>query len=92
MSQKFHIGIPFLSQFHINAGASGVSAYDIFGNSNVDINTRIRNKIFEMDENDFFTINQQLNIIDFGWRTNNDFYLSGGMYQELDFILTFLEI
>ena len=49
--QKMHFGIPFLSQFHVNGGASGVSVFDIFGNSSVDINTRIRNKIFEMKMN-----------------------------------------
>ena len=87
--QKYHFGIPFLSQIHVSGGASGVSVYDIFGESNVDINTRIRNKIFEMDDKDFFTINQQLNIIDFGWLANNDIYFSGGMYQELDFISYF---
>ena len=87
--QKYHIGIPFLSQIHINGGASGVSVYDIFGKSNVDINTRIRNKIFEMDEKDFFTLNQQLDIVNFGWLAKNDIYFSGGMYQELDFITYF---
>lgn len=87
--QKFHFGIPFLSQFHINAGSSGVSVYDIFQESSTDINSRIRDKIFEMDAKDFFTINQQLDIIDFGWRSNNEIYFSGGMYQELDFISYF---
>ena len=87
--QKMHIGVPFLSQLHVNAGASGLSTYDIFGNSNVDINTRIRNKIFEMKNTDFFTLTQQLNLIDFGWRSKSDIYFSGGIYQEFDFILYF---
>ena len=87
--QKLHFGIPFLSQIHINAGASGVSVYDIFGESNVDINTRIRNKIFELKNSDFFTATQQLEIINFGWRANNEIYFSGGIYQELDFITYF---
>jgi len=87
--QKTHFGIPFLSQIHFNGGASGVSTFDIFGKSSVDINTRIRNKIFEMDEKDFFTATQQLEIINFGWRSQNDIYFSGGLYQELDFIAYF---
>ena len=29
--QKKHIGLPFLSQIHLNGGSSGVSVYDIFG-------------------------------------------------------------
>ncbi len=87
--QKMHFGIPFLSQFHVNGGASGVSVFDIFGNSSVDINTRIRNKIFEMKNTDFFTATQQLELINFGWRTRNDIYFSGGVYQEFDFISYF---
>ncbi|PVW13343.1 DUF5723 family protein [Marixanthomonas spongiae] len=87
--QKFHFGIPFLSQVHVNGGASGVSAYDIFQESGGDINARIRDKIFDMDAKDFFTINQQLAVVDFGWLAKNKIYFSGGMYQELDFISYF---
>ena len=87
--QKSHFGIPFLSQIHVNGGASGVSTFDIFGKSSVDINTRIRNKIFEMSERDFFTATQQLEILNFGWRSFKEIYFSGGVYQELDFIAYF---
>ncbi len=87
--QKYHFGIPFLSQIHFNGGSSGVSVYDIFQESNVDINTRIRNKIFELKNTDFFTFTQQLDIINFGWRAQNEMYFSGGIYQELDFISYF---
>ena len=87
--QKRHYGIPFLSQFHFNGGSSGVSAYDIFGKSNVDINTLIRNKIFELSEKDFFTATQQLELINFGWLAKNKIYFSGGIYEEFDFILYF---
>ena len=87
--QKMHFGIPFLSQIHVNGGATGVTVFDIFGESNVDINTRIRNKIFEMDNSDYFTATQQLEIINFGWRANNEIYFSGGIYQEFDFITYF---
>jgi len=87
--QKAHFGIPFFSQIHLNAGATGVTTFDIFGTSNVDINTRIRNKIFEMDANDFFTATQQLEIINFGWRNEKEIYFSGGVYQEFDFVTYF---
>lgn len=89
VTQKAHFGIPFLSQVHVNGGASGVSVYDIFGKSDIDINTRIRNKIFEMKNTDFFTATQQLELISFGWRARNKIYFSGGVYQELDFISYF---
>ena len=87
--QKKHFGIPLLSQIHLNGGASGVSAYDIFQEGEGDINTRIRDKIFEMSNTDFFTATQQLEILNFGWRAKNEIYFSGGMYQELDFITYF---
>ncbi|MAN58749.1 MAG: hypothetical protein CMC08_02805 [Flavobacteriaceae bacterium] len=89
VSQKGHIGIPFLSQIHLNVGTSGVTVFDIFGESNVDINTRIRNKIFEMKDSDFFTATQQLDILNFGWKSKKDYYFSGGVYQEFDFISYF---
>ncbi len=88
-AQKMHFGIPFLSQLHVNGGSSGVSAYDIFGQSSVDINTRVEEKIFEMTEKDFFTATQQLEILSFGWRSKKDIYFSGGVYQEFDFITYF---
>lgn len=85
-----HFGIPFLSHIHINAGASGVSTFDIFGKSSVDINTRIRNQIFEMENTDFFTATQQLELINFGWRGNRSGnYYSAGIYEEFDFIAYF---
>jgi len=88
MPQKMHFGIPFLSQIHLNGGASGVSVFDIFQEGG-DINARIESKIFEMTPNDFFTVTQQLEIINFGWRANNEMYFSGGIYQEFDFIAYF---
>lgn len=87
--QKKHLGILFLSQIHVNVGSSGVSPYDIFGTDNGEINAKITEKIFEMKNSDFFTSTQQLDILDFGWRAKNEIYFSGGLYQELDFILYF---
>ncbi len=89
VNYDYHFGIPFLSQIHFNGGSSGVSAYDIFKDSNGDINERIRNKIFDLKNTDFFTATEQLDILNFGWKNKKDIYFSGGVYQELDFILYF---
>jgi len=89
VNYDYHFGIPFLSQIHINGGSSGVSAYDIFKDSDGDINERIRNKIFDLKNTDFFTATEQLDILNFGWKNKKDIYFSGGVYQELDFILYF---
>jgi len=89
INYDYHFGIPFLSQIHFNGGASGVSVYDIFQDSGGDINERIRDKIFELKDKDFFTATEQLEILNFGWKNKKDIYFSGGVYQELDFILYF---
>ncbi|WP_347374200.1 DUF5723 family protein [Aequorivita sp. Q41] len=87
--QKKHYGIPFLSQLHFNGGSSGVTVYDIFKEGTGDINDRITEKIFEMKNTDFFTATQQLELVNFGWRAQNEIYFSGGIYQEFDFIFYF---
>ncbi|WP_415373798.1 DUF5723 family protein [Patiriisocius sp. Uisw_017] len=89
VSHKYHYGVPLLSQVHLNAGASGVSAFDIFAADGIDINTKIEQQIFELSDRDFFTATQQLELLSLGWRTKNDSYLSVGIYQELDFIAYF---
>lgn len=89
VGQDKHFGIPFLSQLHANGGSSGVSAYDIFGDTGENINTKIGAKIRELNNTDFFTATEQLELIYFGWRARNDIYFSGGIYQELDFVAYF---
>lgn len=84
-----YIGIPFFSQIHVNAGSSGVNGYDIFQESTTNINTRITQAIQNMDHNDYFTATQQLEVINFGWRSEKEIFFSAGMYQEFDFISYF---
>lgn len=79
-----HFGIPFLSQVHVSVGSSGVSMYDIFKDDGTDINSRISRQLSKMTRKDFFSVNQQLEILFFGWRDNQKRYFSGGIYQELD--------
>ncbi len=84
-----HFGIPLFSGIHLNAGSSGVTVYDIFGDDGGDINTKIRDKISELDDKDFFTLTEQLEIVNFGWRSLEGTYFSAGWYQEADFIAYF---
>lgn len=89
ISFEKHIGIPLLSGFSVSAGSSGVSTYDIFQEGG-DINARIRDAIFRLDNKDSFVVNQQLELASFGWKskfTNN--YYSAGLYQETDVIAYF---
>lgn len=91
VDDKYHFGIPFLSRFHINAGSSGVSVFDVFADDGVDINTKIRNVIFDLSARDFFTVTQQFELFNFGWSSKgrDPIYYSGGAYQELDLIAYF---
>lgn len=79
-----HFGIPFLSQVHVGAGATGVSLYDIFNDSNPNVNLRVRNAIRKLKPTDYFAVNEQLEILSLGWRVNTQSYISAGIYQEMD--------
>lgn len=84
----YHAGVPFLSQFHINAGLRGASIYDVFADDGRDINDKIENTLNTLTSNDYLTLTQQLELISFGWESkkNKKMYFSGGIYQELDVI------
>lgn len=84
-----HFGIPFLSQIHISAGSSGANLHDIFDDSNPNINQRVANTISRMTSKDYFSGQQQIEIISLGWRLNKKNYFSAGVYQETDFFAYF---
>ncbi|WP_299900915.1 DUF5723 family protein [uncultured Aquimarina sp.] len=88
---KYHAGVPFLSQIHLNVGFRGASIYDVFADDGRDINDKIENTINTLTSNDYFTLTEQLELLSFGWRSKNnkDLYYSGGLYQELDLIVYF---
>lgn len=82
-----HIGIPLFSGFSFEAAATGISVYDVFREDR-DINESIRQAIVDIDSKDYIGINQQLEIISFGWKQKfSDIYYSGGLYQEFDAII-----
>ncbi len=87
----YHVGVPFLSQIHLNVGFKGASVYDVFADDGRNINDKIENTINTLTSNDFFTLTQQLDLINFGWRSKRDknIYYSAGLYQELDLIAYF---
>lgn len=83
-----HIGFPLFSQIHVSAGSSGVSLHDIFQTGG-SINDRVKNSLSDLTRNDFFTVNQQLEILSLGWRDKRRRYYTAGIYQELDAFLYF---
>ena len=79
-----HAGLPLFSQIHVSAGSSGISLYDIFKKDGNSVNQHIAEALADMSSKDFFSVNEQLEILSIGWRGKNDNYFSGGIYQEMD--------
>jgi len=84
-----HIGIPFFSQIHLSAGSTGVTAYDIFSNEDSNVNQRVRSIMNSITAGDFFSVNEQIEILSLGWKMGNRGYFSTGIYQEMDIFAYF---
>ncbi|TXG38786.1 DUF5723 family protein [Seonamhaeicola maritimus] len=93
VDNNWYFGIPLFSHIHANAGASGVSTYDLFADDGVDFNSKLESIVYDLKPNDFFTINQQHEIFSggfaYGPSYNKNEYISFGLYQELDAIVYF---
>ncbi len=81
---QFHIGFPLLSQVSFQAGFTGFSTYDIFAKDGVSINDKIRKAINKYGNAEFMEANQQLEVINAGYRLKNNSYLSFGYYEEFN--------
>ena len=95
VENDWYFGIPLLSNINTNIGFSGISVYDIFADDGTDFNSKLESAIYSLNSNDFFAINQQLEILSGGFIFGNVFkkdqYLSFGLYQETDVIIYFPE-
>ncbi|MEP5339293.1 MAG: DUF5723 family protein [Algibacter sp.] len=93
VTNDWYLGIPLLSHIHTNAGSSGISVYDLFAADGLDFNSKLENAIYRLKDNDFFAVNQQIEILSGGFAFGSGFekneYLSFGVYQEFDFISYF---
>jgi len=79
-----HFGIPLFSQIHVGVGSTGVNAKDIFEDDSRNINARIQSAITNLTASDFFSINEQIEVLSFGWKMGDRGYFSAGVYQEAD--------
>lgn len=84
-----HFGIPFFSQIHFGVGSTGVSLHDVFDDSNPNVNQRIRGLMTRLTARDYVSVNEQLEILNFGWKVGQRAYVSAGVYQELDLFAYF---
>lgn len=84
-----HIGVPFLSQIHFSIGSTGVSAHDIFSDEDSNINQRVQAVMDNITASDFFSVNEQMEILSLGWKMGEKAYFSTGIYQEMDIFAYF---
>lgn len=93
VANDWYFGIPLLSHIHANAGSSGISVYDLFAEDGVDFNSKLEKTIYSLKDNDFVTVNQQIELFSGGFAFGPSFdkneYISFGLYQEFDFISYF---
>ncbi|MEN8125075.1 MAG: DUF5723 family protein [Bacteroidota bacterium] len=82
-----HIGVPFLSNIFFQAGATN----DHMTYNNILAGTDGFNEVlskvysYNLKDSDYFSANQQFEVLNFGFRLKNpDYYLSFGMYEEID--------
>ncbi|MDP3311830.1 DUF5723 family protein [Lutibacter sp.] len=87
VSHDVHVGIPFTSQISFIGGFTGFSAYDLFADDGININQKIQRTIASLDKTEFVSINQQLEIVNVGFRLPNSDFLSFGFYEEFDMLL-----
>lgn len=85
-SHDIFIGIPFLSGISGHTGVTGVTVYDIFADDGRNINDKIRGVIGTLDNDDYFHLNEKIDILHAGFRLNENDFLTFGFYQEWDFI------
>lgn len=83
---KFHIGVPLLSGFSTEIGSSEVVFSDILAVDNININDKISSVINNLTTKDFVKFNTQIEILNGGFRLNDETYISFGFYEEIDAI------
>lgn len=82
-----HLGVPFLSNIYVQAGATnkGITYNNIF--SDTDSDAEVLRNVYDQNLNsdDYFLINQQIEIFNAGFRLRNEkYYLSFGIQQKTE--------
>jgi len=89
IDQKAHFSVPMLSGIYINAGLTGFNMSNLVINDGLDVNEKLSKLLNNTSRKDYYTVNQQLEVFNIGFRLNNvkKDYLSFGFYEEFDGIL-----
>jgi len=85
---KWHIALPMLGNHQVFGGSSGVVLNDVFANNNVPIEEKLKTSMYNMSANDVFLAQQTAEIINIGYHYK-DYYLSFGIYEELNIFSNF---
>ncbi len=83
---KFHVGIPLLSGISAEVSSTSFVLTDVFAEDGIHINDKISEALQHLTYKDFLTLNTQIEVLNTGFRVNNNLYLSLGFYEELDVI------
>jgi len=84
---KFHAGLPLLSGFSSEFGATGFTITDLFTIDNRSINNKVSEVLNKLTAKDHIKFNTQIEILNAGFRFNDKNYVSFGFYQEIDAII-----
>ena len=94
-SYKYHIGVPMISGASVNVNTSGITIADVFRDDSVsffsgtDFNTKIANALDKIDNDDYASLNMQIEVLSVGYKLNNRDYISAGFYTEADAFITY---
>ena len=83
---RMHIGLPALSHIYVSYGANNFVLEDLFMPDGIPFATKMDALLAKTKGTDFITLNQQLELLNFGFAKDDETYFSGGWYQEFDFI------
>lgn len=81
-----HIGMPLLSGISAETNFKGFNLYDVFANDGVNFNTKLNYILNTLNSKDHVSFNEQVDILNVGYKLNAKDYISFGLYQETDFI------
>lgn len=84
MPYRMHVGLPGLSHIYGSFGATNFALEDLFLPDGIPFRVKMDRLIAKTKNTDFIALNQQLEILSFGFAKDEETYFSGGWYQELD--------
>ena len=84
---NYHFGVPLLSGISSEIGITGFAVSDLFSVDNRTINEKVSKVINNLSPNDHVKFNFQVEVLNAGFRLNDNKYFSFGFYEEFDGII-----